>query len=130
MPERQIFVIFWPEDSTWNDDAITTVDRNRVTFMRFAFNLTCISYESEPLIRHVSARYLTKITDQIIALISEEHGKKLVWTEDKEGDSAETFDEVEFDRMYTYEVSKMNEREEDVTILEGFSVRHPCWVSP
>ncbi|KAF7370362.1 VWFA domain-containing protein [Mycena sanguinolenta] len=40
---RQIFVIYWPESTTWNDDAISAVRRNRVTFMR----------------------YLTKVTDQV-----------------------------------------------------------------
>jgi hypothetical protein len=31
----QLFVIYWPEDTTWNDNAATSVCRNRVTFMRF-----------------------------------------------------------------------------------------------
>jgi len=28
------YVIYWPEDSTWDDSAATSVCRNRVTFMR------------------------------------------------------------------------------------------------
>jgi hypothetical protein len=32
---EQIFVIYWPEPSTWNDDAVSSVRRNRVTFMRY-----------------------------------------------------------------------------------------------
>lgn len=125
MPEQQIYIIFWPEDSTWNDDTISTVARNRVTFMRFVLILPATP-ESQPLIRHLLPRYLTKITDQVICLISDEHGDKLVWSEDKEGASVGTFDEVEFDRMYTFEVSKTNEQEETVTVLEGFSVGRPC----
>jgi hypothetical protein len=31
---HQAFVLYWPEDSTWNDDAAAPVRRNRVTFMR------------------------------------------------------------------------------------------------
>lgn len=28
------YVIYWPEDSTWNDSAGSSVRRNRITFMR------------------------------------------------------------------------------------------------
>ena len=31
---EQIFVIYWPEESTWDDSATSQVCRNRVTFMR------------------------------------------------------------------------------------------------
>lgn len=30
-----IYVIYWPQDTTWDDTAISSVVRNRVTFMRF-----------------------------------------------------------------------------------------------
>jgi len=33
--EQQIYVIFWPEETTWDDVAISTVKRNRVTFIRY-----------------------------------------------------------------------------------------------
>ena len=33
--DSQVFVIYWPEETTWNDDAITSVKRNRITFMRY-----------------------------------------------------------------------------------------------
>ncbi len=29
-----VYAIYWPEDSTWDDDAVSSVQRNRVTFMR------------------------------------------------------------------------------------------------
>lgn len=32
---RHAYVIYWPEPSTWDDDALDGVRRNRVTFMRF-----------------------------------------------------------------------------------------------
>jgi hypothetical protein len=33
--EEQVYVLYWPEDTTWNDQAASTVRRNRVTFMRY-----------------------------------------------------------------------------------------------
>lgn len=34
-PTREpYYVIYWPEDSTWDDSAPSSVSRNRVTFMR------------------------------------------------------------------------------------------------
>ena len=33
--EEQAYVLYWPEDTTWNDQAYSTVQRNRVTFMRY-----------------------------------------------------------------------------------------------
>jgi hypothetical protein len=35
--EEQVYVLYWPEDTTWNDQAVSTVQRNRVTFMRYYF---------------------------------------------------------------------------------------------
>ena len=32
--EEQTYVLYWPEDTTWEDKAVSTVQRNRVTFMR------------------------------------------------------------------------------------------------
>jgi hypothetical protein len=32
--EERHYVIYWPEDSTWDDSATPSVSRNRVTFMR------------------------------------------------------------------------------------------------
>ena len=33
--DPQVFVIYWPEEATWDDDAVSSVKRNRVTFMRY-----------------------------------------------------------------------------------------------
>ena len=30
----QVYIVFWPEDATWQDGAISSVSHNRVTFMR------------------------------------------------------------------------------------------------
>jgi hypothetical protein len=33
--EERAYILYWPEDTTWNDQAVSTVQRNRVTFMRY-----------------------------------------------------------------------------------------------
>jgi hypothetical protein len=33
--EEQTYVVFWPEDTSWDDNAVSKVQRNRVTFMRY-----------------------------------------------------------------------------------------------
>ncbi|TDL23180.1 hypothetical protein BD410DRAFT_721351 [Rickenella mellea] len=99
--ERKVYVVFWPEDTTWNDDAVSTVTKNRINFMR----------------------YLTQITDQIIAVISDEHCRRLVWTDDQ--DDMSTLLEVEdSERLFKFEVSKTNEQEEDVELSPGFKINH------
>ena len=35
-----IYVVYWPQDTTWDDNAVSAVARNRVTFMRFGSALT------------------------------------------------------------------------------------------
>ncbi|KAG8690824.1 hypothetical protein FRC11_008865, partial [Ceratobasidium sp. 423] len=48
-PSKFAYIIYWPEDTTWDDQAASSsVRRNRVTFMR----------------------YLTKLADQTISLVS------------------------------------------------------------
>jgi len=32
--DPRVFVIYWPEETTWDDNAVSSVKRNRVTFMR------------------------------------------------------------------------------------------------
>ncbi|KAG8897271.1 hypothetical protein FRB99_008270, partial [Tulasnella sp. 403] len=100
-----IYTIYWPEETTWDDDAIGTVRKNRVTFMR----------------------YLTRLTDQVCALISPEHLSALVWKDmESESDSPESdLDDDFHDRFFKFEVAKANDQEEDVGIREGFKVSHP-----
>jgi len=35
---HQIFVLYWPEQTTWDDSAAPSVRRNRITFMRFVYS--------------------------------------------------------------------------------------------
>ncbi|KAG1818857.1 hypothetical protein EV424DRAFT_1619340 [Suillus variegatus] len=97
--DEQVFVIYWPEDATWDDSAPSSVKRTRVTFMR----------------------YLTTICDQVMALISPEHARSVVWS-GQEGEDTMEMDENqdEYDRMFTFEVRKTNEQEEAIKPRPGF----------
>ncbi|KAK0202722.1 hypothetical protein DFS33DRAFT_1436579 [Desarmillaria ectypa] len=95
---EQLFVIYWPEDTTWNDDAISSVRRNRITFMR----------------------YLTKVCDQLLCMISSEQAASLIWKEASEDPFMDLDDNT--DRLFTFEVHKTNEQEENVTMRPGFKV--------
>ena len=39
-----VYIIFWPEDSTWDDSASSVVSRNRATFIRHVSNGRFICY--------------------------------------------------------------------------------------
>ncbi|KAG8926003.1 hypothetical protein FRC01_009457, partial [Tulasnella sp. 417] len=112
------YVIYWPEESTWNDDATGSVRKNRVTFMR----------------------YLTSLTDQIQGLISSEHEARLVF---KDTDQVDDSDEGGFemswndyesanvdDRLFKFEVAKTNEQAEAVNIRPGFTIAHHEFRAP
>ncbi|OAX36473.1 hypothetical protein K503DRAFT_802014, partial [Rhizopogon vinicolor AM-OR11-026] len=103
-PEQQIFLIYWPEDQTWDDSAPSSVRRNRVTFMR----------------------YLTKMCDQVTALISPEHGQLLKWNKQECEDTVMDVNgaQDESSRMITFEVTKTNEREEAVKWRPGFTATY------
>ncbi|KAF9220065.1 hypothetical protein BS17DRAFT_739840 [Gyrodon lividus] len=104
--DEELFVIFWPEDTTWDDSASRSVCRNRVTFMR----------------------YLTKMCDQLMALISPEHAKAMVWNMDK--DQYLVQDEDGYSRLVTFEVAKTNEQEESVVTRPGFQVSSEFITAP
>ncbi|KDQ16740.1 hypothetical protein BOTBODRAFT_53828 [Botryobasidium botryosum FD-172 SS1] len=102
-PEKQhirpAYIVFWPEEATWADDVIPTVQRNRVTFMR----------------------YLSKITDQLLALMSPEDAQAIVWSDGPDDFEAEE-DMPDPDRFYTFEVSKTKDQQEDVKMSTGFMI--------
>ncbi|KAG2076123.1 hypothetical protein BDR04DRAFT_1003889 [Suillus decipiens] len=102
--DEQLFIIYWPEDGTWDDSAPSSVKRTRVTFMR----------------------YLTTICDQVVALISPEHARSIVWSGQEGKDTIEIDqDQDEYDRMFTFEVRKTNEQEEAIKPRPGFKVSMP-----
>lgn len=71
-------------------------------------------------------RYLTKLCDQITVLISSEHAGAMVWGDENDDDLDR--DNEESDRLYTFEVAKTNEQEENVSIRPGFQVFSPTRV--
>ncbi|KAG9013251.1 hypothetical protein FRB93_000774 [Tulasnella sp. JGI-2019a] len=106
-----VYIIYWPEDTTWDDTAGASVRRNRVTFMR----------------------YLIRLTDQIRILASPDHAASLIW---REGDSDSDFeedpkatDEIDSgderdDRIHMFEVAKAPDQDEDARVYEGFIFKH------
>ncbi|KAF8482292.1 hypothetical protein JB92DRAFT_3269379 [Gautieria morchelliformis] len=60
---KRFYVVYWPEDTTWDDDAI----------------------------------YLTKIADQVLALVSPKHARALDFNKFATYDNAQSEDEVEED---------------------------------
>ena len=112
LADERHYVIYWPEETTWNDSATSSVRRNRVTFMR------CVT-ANHPFLLGFSHfnRYLTKMCDQVVALLSSEHSASLVWKDEdadvKTGNS---------DRLFTFEVAETNEQEENAVTRPGFQV--------
>ncbi|KAI5998937.1 hypothetical protein F5J12DRAFT_724706, partial [Pisolithus orientalis] len=88
---EQIFVVYWPQENTWDDCAPSQVRQNRVIFMR----------------------YLTKMCDQVIALISSAHARTIVWSDGDEDNAR--------DRIINCVVDRKTE-EESVQVREGFKV--------
>ena len=74
---------------------------------------------------HTPCRFLTKLCDQVVALISDQHSEKLVFNNDTEhvdvdfGDSDAVDD---FDRLYHFEVQQAHQQEESATASMGFKV--------
>ena len=114
--EERHYVIYWPEDSTWNDSAASSVCRNRVTFMRWVV----VDYILLACFMSIS-RYLTKMCDQVVALLSADQSASIVWGDD-DSDTESEDDTGDDDRLFTYEVAKRNEQEESAVSRPGFQV--------
>ncbi|KIO11026.1 hypothetical protein M404DRAFT_127237 [Pisolithus tinctorius Marx 270] len=97
---EQIFVVYWPQENTWDDSAASQVRRNRVTFMR----------------------YLTKMCDQVVSLISSAHAQTIVWNDGDEDDDEARDEDDEGDRIINCVVDRTTEQEESVQVREGFKV--------
>ncbi|KAF8473616.1 hypothetical protein JB92DRAFT_1908800 [Gautieria morchelliformis] len=71
-------------------------------------------------------RYLTKITEQVLALVSPEHARALDFNKFATYDNAQSEDEVEEDynkdHMFSFSVAKKNEQSKDVTAHPGFEL--------
>ena len=71
-------------------------------------------------------RYLTKLCDQLVCLVSAEHSNAIVWDEDDDvdvDDISTQSENDESDRLYYFEVAKTNDQEENVIARQGFTVQ-------
>lgn len=117
------YAIFWPEQDTWDDRGLSSVSRNRVTFIRSVIQDMTRHSRSNRIIR-----YLSKLCDQIYCLISDEHGSRLVWKQDLKSGMEEQHPDDEgdmesYDRLFAFKVAVTNEQEETGTINKGFTVK-------
>ena len=69
-------------------------------------------------------RYLTKICDQVVALLSAEHSASIVWGDEDDDTEAVDIDADGEDRPFTYEVAEWHEQEESAS-GPGFQVVFP-----
>jgi hypothetical protein len=67
-------------------------------------------------------RYLTKMCDQVVALLSPEHSSSIVWGEEDSDMESMDIDTGDDDRLFTYQVAKRNEQEESAVLRPGFQV--------
>jgi len=109
------FVICWPEDSTWDDSAASSVCRNSHVYEVKSCGSSFLSWS-------ISSSYLTKICDQVVALLSVEDSASIVWGDDDDDDEPMDVDAGDDDRLFTYEVAKRNEQEENASSRAGFQV--------
>jgi hypothetical protein len=84
----------------------------------------------------IRRRYLNKLCDQLLCLLSSEHSRALVWGNennekaDEEGDDDDDDDTstdsetTDSDRFFRFQVAKTKDQEESVTVRVGFVVRH------
>ena len=118
--EEQTYVLYWPEDTTWDANAVSTAQRNRVTFMRYG------SILRDLLFRKVdTSRYLTKLCDQLVCLLSAEHSQAMVWGDeiDDPDDASVDAESDDSDRLYDYMVAKTIEKEDNIVARQGFTVQ-------
>lgn len=67
-------------------------------------------------------RYLTKLCDQIICLISTGHSEAIVWG-DEVDDAGRDSENDESDRLFDFTLAKTNKQEENVVARQGFTVK-------
>ena len=70
-----------------------------------------------------SHRYLTKLCDQIVCLLSSEHSQAIVWGDEDGDDVSDDSDNDDSGRLYDFVVAKTNDQEENVAARPGFKVR-------
>jgi len=72
----------------------------------------------------VPRRYLTKLCDQIVCLLSSEHSQAIVWgDEDNNEVSVDSDNDDSGRRLHSFVVAKTNDQKENVVARQGFTVR-------
>jgi hypothetical protein len=67
-------------------------------------------------------RYLTKLCDQTICLLSAEHSQAIAWDDEHDDDALTDLDIDDSGRLYDFVVAKKNDQEENVVARPGFLV--------
>ena len=67
-------------------------------------------------------RYLAKICDQVVALISADHSASIVWNDEDRDSASIDMDVGDSERLFTYVVAKTNDKEESAVSRPGFQV--------
>ena len=72
------------------------------------------------------SRYLTKLCDQLVCLLSAEHSQAIVWGDgvDDLADASLDLENDDSDRLFNFEVAKTHEQEENVIARQGFQVQY------
>ncbi|KAH9023376.1 hypothetical protein EDB85DRAFT_2184321 [Lactarius pseudohatsudake] len=97
--EERTYVLYWPEYTTWDDDAISTVQCNRRDM-----------------------RYLTNLCDQLVCLLSTKHSQAIVWREEVDDLDNVSLDSEDDDCFFDFAVTKTNEQEANVIARQGFAI--------
>ena len=75
-------------------------------------------------------RYLTKLCDQLVCLLSVKHSQAIVW-EDEVDDPDDASLDLDSDRLFDFTVTKRSELEDNVIARQGFMVcllsQIPCF---
>ena len=71
-------------------------------------------------------RYLTKLCDQLVCLLSAKHSEAIAWGDevDDPDDASLESENEESDRLSYFIVEKKGEQEENVVARQGFTVRY------
>ncbi|KAH7337487.1 hypothetical protein B0J17DRAFT_663174 [Rhizoctonia solani] len=97
---NNVYIVYWPEVTTWDDqNASPTTRHNRTVFMR----------------------YLTKLSDQVVALISSSQAEALVWDTESCGEDLPTEQTRNELRMPPFEVMRSTAHK-SVSAQPGFKV--------
>ena len=75
-------------------------------------------------------RYLTKICDQVVALLSAEQSASVVLNDEDSDLESIDVDVGKSDRLFKFEVAKTNEQEEGAVSRPGFQVHIPLFFRP